>query len=898
MALPSISVRDAFVVEPSTGSTRLQFRITLDQVATTAITIAYSMVDQTAMGASDYDRGVGTISIEAGQQEVVLPVSVFGDTVAEGDERFSLVLTSATNAVFTGGAAALQVTGSIVEGTSTPVLNAARAIAAPVAASGAGALPTLDVRNVAVFEGDSGSSPARFLVMLDKVATAPVTFTYYTQDATASSGRGDYFSDARTFTIAAGQQSAFIGGFAYGDTANEGNETFNLVVTNVSGARLANNAAAAVATATIIDGDDGLKGLEAGIGDFSSKIYGPASMSTTLPTMAVSSPSVIEGDSGSVRLRYLVTFDRPLTSSLSVNALTQDGTAVAAGGDYFADNRTITFAAGTQSSWIDVIVYGDTRIEGNETVQLILSGITNGMFDGGAAALVATGTIIDDDGGKPDRSAGLGQPATQVFGDDIFGSPTLTVVSTSIAEGDSGSVTAGVYVLLSKPSQGNVTFRYDTIDGTATAQSDYAADGRVYAIPAGQTSRFIPLTVYGDTAIEGDEAFTVRLSNLSGAFFASGGSTATARVLIRDNDGGGTAGQQAGPEFTRIVASSGGEVLFGAAGADTYTGGAGNDRLVGAEGNDTLSGRGGNDLIEGGSGYDTGVWTGTFRQYAVSGNDVAGFSVRGIEGNDTVTGIEKFAFADGVFIVDPDSTGAQVQRMYDTVFGRAPDALGLDYWIDRIEDAGATLSQVAVALAASPEFQQATGGLGNGAFVDYVYAHALGRAPDASGRSYWQAQLDQGLSRGDMLVGFSESAEHRARTADLTGRGYFQTDDTAQAVALLYDSFVGRQPDRDGLVFWTGQIKSGAYQLAQVADAFAVSPEYRAATQGKTNAQLVDFMYQNTLDRAPDAGGRAYWTDQLDRGLSKGQLLLEFSQSPEHAGLLAAYIIGGIDILM
>jgi len=63
-----------------------------------------------------------------------------------------------------------------------------------------------------------------------------------------------------------------------------------------------------------------------------------------------------------------------------------------------------------------------------------------------------------------------------------------------------------------------------------------------------------------------------------------------------------------------------------------------------------------------------------------------------------------------------------------------------------------------------------------------------------------------------------------------------------------------------------------------------------------SNSQLVDFMYQNTLDRGPDAGGRAYWTDQLDYGLSKGDLLLAFSQSGEHAGLLAPHIIGGIDI--
>lgn len=47
--------------------------------------------------------------------------------------------------------------------------------------------------------------------------------------------------------------------------------------------------------------------------------------------------------------------------------------------------------------------------------------------------------------------------------------------------------------------------------------------------------------------------------------------------------------------------------------------------------------------------------------------------------------------------------------------------------------------------------------------------------------------------------------------------------------------------------------------------------------------QLVDAMYRNVLDRAPDADGKAYWLARLAGGdLSPLQLLLFFSESPEN----------------
>jgi Ca2+-binding RTX toxin-like protein len=328
----------------------------------------------------------------------------------------------------------------------------------------------------------------------------------------------------------------------------------------------------------------------------------------------------------------------------------------------------------------------------------------------------------------------------------------------------------------------------------------------------------------------------------------------------------------------------------------TVWGGDGDDWLTGTAGDDRLVGGGGDDVLDGGAGHDVAVLDSLYRAgtVAIDGSTVT-VSVGGE--TDRLTDMEAILFADGVLHRSPDSDAAAIIRFYDAVLGRAPDAGGMDYWLDYLHDRGGTLVDVAHQFLGSGEFFAATGGLGNAAFVDYVYQHTLGRPADAEGRAYYVAVLDAGGARADMLVDFSESAEHRARTADLVADGVFETDDAYQAVALFYDSFVGRRPDAGGLVSWAEALKRGDVTLAGMADAFAGSAEFAAATAGMDAGQLVDFMYRNTLNRDPDAAGRAYYVDRLGGGLGVGGLLLEFSQSAEHYQLLGDAIWSGIALM-
>ena len=116
-------------------------------------------------------------------------------------------------------------------------------------------------------------------------------------------------------------------------------------------------------------------------------------------------------------------------------------------------------------------------------------------------------------------------------------------------------------------------------------------------------------------------------------------------------------------------------------------------------------------------------------------------------------------------IWDRSEAAAGVARLYDTVFGRLPDAPGLSGWKTAIEAGDATLVQVADAFTSSAEFRGRYGDLNNRDFANALYVNTLDRAADQAGLDFWTGALNSGLSRAEVVLAFSESREHVALTA-------------------------------------------------------------------------------------------------------------------------------------
>ncbi|HEY0179994.1 MAG TPA: lamin tail domain-containing protein [Dokdonella sp.] len=104
-------------------------------------------------------------------------------------------------------------------------------------------------------------------------------------------------------------------------------------------------------------------------------------------------------------------------------------------------------------------------------------------------------------------------PAHACAGD---GGIVLSVADVGVDEGDDGTTAATFTIRLSAPAGADVTFDVATADGTATAGSDYVANGVVGAtIPAGATTYAFTVLVDGDTAAEPDETFGVNVTRIA-----------------------------------------------------------------------------------------------------------------------------------------------------------------------------------------------------------------------------------------------------------------------------------------------------------------------------------------------------------------------------------------------
>jgi hypothetical protein len=113
--------------------------------------------------------------------------------------------------------------------------------------------------------------------------------------------------------------------------------------------------------------------------------------------IAIDTPAVAEGNSGTIPLVFTVRRVGDSTGTVVVNWSTSDGTATA-GSDYTAASGQVTFTpGGSNTQTITVNVLGDTTVEPNETLYVNL------QLASGTALLADSdgqGIILDDDGNK------------------------------------------------------------------------------------------------------------------------------------------------------------------------------------------------------------------------------------------------------------------------------------------------------------------------------------------------------------------------------------------------------------------------------------------------------------------------------------------------------------------
>jgi len=193
-----------------------------------------------------------------------------------------------------------------------------------------------------------------------------------------------------------------------------------------------------------------------------------------------------------------VSLSQATSQTVTVRYATAGGTATP-GSDFTAVSGTLTFTPGQTVQTVAVPIVRDLVAEATET-------FTVGLTSPAGATLARTsaiGTILDDDTVTP--------PPT----------PSVTINNAAQTEGNSGTATLRFTVTLSAAASSPVTVIYATANGTATAGSDYTAKSGTVTFAPGQTAQIIDVTILGDTIVEPNETFLVRLTSASGATIAT-----------------------------------------------------------------------------------------------------------------------------------------------------------------------------------------------------------------------------------------------------------------------------------------------------------------------------------------------------------------------------------------
>ncbi len=135
---------------------------------------------------------------------------------------------------------------------------------------------------------------------------------------------------------------------------------------------------------------------------------------------------------------------------------------------------------------------------------------------------------IDADGDVIESSTLNNQAHDQVTAQ----TPSMTIADAQIVEGDEGTTDLVFDVNLSAATNATVSASWQTIDGSAEANTDFVPLGGAVVLAPGQTSATVTVPIMGDTDIETDESFQVQMSNPVGATLAD--DTATGTILNDD----------------------------------------------------------------------------------------------------------------------------------------------------------------------------------------------------------------------------------------------------------------------------------------------------------------------------------------------------------------------------
>ncbi|MGI8425111.1 MAG: Kelch repeat-containing protein, partial [Actinomycetota bacterium] len=167
------SVGDVEVSEPKSGEIDALFTVSLQTPAVKPVTVNFQTEDGTAVAPFDYKAVSGILQFKTGEQSKVIRVPVESDDLKELDEIFAVKISG----VSSGGVLRQRSTGTILD--------------SPPAEADPSVPPSASIGDLTVPEPYNQTAPAVFTLTLDKPAPQDLTFSYKTEEGSATEG-ADY----------------------------------------------------------------------------------------------------------------------------------------------------------------------------------------------------------------------------------------------------------------------------------------------------------------------------------------------------------------------------------------------------------------------------------------------------------------------------------------------------------------------------------------------------------------------------------------------------------------------------------------------------------------------------------------------------------------------------------
>lgn len=491
----------------------------------------------------------GTINFAAGQLSQTITVNVAADSTVELDEAFNVTLSNATGALISGGTS----TGTITND------DASLAFAGPVSqAEGTSASNTPFVFTVNRGGNTSGSASVNWTV---------------TGTGGAPANAGDFAGNTLpggTINFAPGQLSQTITVNVAADSTVEVDETFNVSLSNATGAQITGG----TGTGTITN-DDASGGGGGGTATFQQGVNYFGTIDVTIrqatPNSAPGGALTLftDGDSGA-QVQALLAFTDlfgtgfgqiPIgatvtsatltlsvtdasTSSVSMSRMLIDWSELSSWNSLGSGVQLGVEATGTvaiSSSATGLHTYNVT-----DSLQAWLTGATtaaqaNAANDGWVFTMSGT-----DQWAVRSSESGVVPVLTVEYTTAGGGAPQLGFAGpVSKAEGTGGPATPFVFTVnRSGDTSGSASVNWAVTGtgGTPATAADFAGNAfpsGTINFAAGQQSRTITVNVVADSTNESNETFNVTLSNPTGAQISGGTALGT---IVNDDVSGGVLG--------------------------------------------------------------------------------------------------------------------------------------------------------------------------------------------------------------------------------------------------------------------------------------------------------------------------------------------------------------------